>query len=138
MSGATAAREPRGRRTGEATRGLDRSRCEPAVRRDRHHHPEHRCDSRSGRDRGDRALALADVRCSHGRVGKELFRRRCAGHTELVWDGGGLVDCAVVATLGQETLVAELKRFDEAVAWIKTEARAPVGPRCGRDRERTG
>ena len=56
-------------------------------------------------------------------VGKELFRRRFAGHTKFVYDGAGLADCAVVATLGQETLVVDLKRFAEAVARMKAEAR---------------
>ena len=70
-------------------------------------------------------------------VGKDLFWREFAGRTKFVWDGAGLVDCAVVATLGQGTLVTELRRFADAVAQIKARARrrsrsidreAPEGP----------
>ena len=56
-------------------------------------------------------------------VGKELFWREFVGHTAFVYDGAGLVDCAIVATLGQETLVTDLKRFVDAVSRIKTAAR---------------
>ena len=38
-------------------------------------------------------------------VGKELFWREFAGRTKFVYDGADLLDCAVVATLGEGTLV---------------------------------
>ena len=56
-------------------------------------------------------------------VGKELFWREFAGRTKFVFDGAGLVDCAIVAALGQGTLLTETKRFAEAVSRIKAAAR---------------
>ena len=56
-------------------------------------------------------------------VGKDLFWREFVGHTKFVYDGAGLVDCAIVATVGQATLVTELRRFVDAVSRIKAAAR---------------
>lgn len=61
-------------------------------------------------------------------VGKELFWREFAGRTKFVYDGGNLVDCAVVATLGEGTLgegtlVREIARFADAVSRMKARAR---------------
>ena len=56
-------------------------------------------------------------------VGKELFWREFAGRTKFVYDGADLLDCAVVATLGEGTLVTEIARFAEAVSRMKAGAK---------------
>ena len=56
-------------------------------------------------------------------VGKELFWREFAGRTKFVYDGVDLLDCAVVATLGDGTLVKEIARFAEAVSRMKAGAK---------------
>ena len=56
-------------------------------------------------------------------VGKELFWREFAGRTKFVYGGGDLLDCAVVATLGEGTLVQEIARFAEAVSRMKDQAK---------------
>ena len=78
-----------------------------------------------GRDGGGPIVLLHRGTIGGGTVGvgKDLFWREFAGHTKFVSDGVGLVDCAIVATLGQATLVTELKRFADAVSRIKAAAR---------------
>lgn len=56
-------------------------------------------------------------------VGKELFWREFAGRTKFVYDGAHLLDCAVVATVGEGTLVKDIARFAEAVSRMKAGAK---------------
>jgi len=57
-------------------------------------------------------------------VGKELFWREFRGRPKFVNDGEEMVDCAVVATLGEATLVADLRRFADDVARMKASVRS--------------
>ncbi|MXW24495.1 MAG: hypothetical protein F4Z96_07640 [Chloroflexi bacterium] len=74
-----------------------------------------------GRD-GDGPLVLlhrGNIGGSTAGVGKELFWREFAGRTKFVYDGGDLLDCAVVATLGEGTLVRDVAHFANAVSQMK-------------------
>jgi hypothetical protein len=53
-------------------------------------------------------------------VGKQLFWREFRGRPMFVNDGEDMVDCAIVATLGQGTLVSDLRRFADDVARMKS------------------
>ena len=78
-----------------------------------------------GRD-GDGPLVLVhrgNIGGGTAGVGKELFWREFAGRTQFVYDGTDLLDCAVVATLGEGTLVQEIARFAEAVSRMKAGAK---------------
>lgn len=56
-------------------------------------------------------------------VGKDLFWREFSGRPSFVSDGEDLVDCALVATLGHGTLIADLQRFASDVARMKASVR---------------
>ncbi len=78
-----------------------------------------------GRD-GDGPLVLlhrGNIGGGRAGVGKELFWREFGGRTRFVYDGTEVVDCAVVATLGEGALVREIARFAESIARIKARVR---------------
>ena len=78
-----------------------------------------------GRD-GDGPLVLlhrSNIGGGTAGVGKELSWREFAGGTKFVYDGADSFDCAVVATLGERTLVMEIARFAEAVSRMKAGAK---------------
>ena len=78
-----------------------------------------------GRDGGGPLMLLHRGTIGGGTAGvsKELFWREFAGRTRFVYDSGDLVDCAVVATLAEGTLVGEIARFADAVSRMKARAR---------------
>lgn len=78
-----------------------------------------------GRDSEGHVLLLHRGKIGGGRsgVGMTLFWEHFSGRAEYVNDGLDMVDCAVVGTLGQGSLVRELFRFAEDVARMKASVR---------------